>query len=109
MQSLHVNSYENHSFINVLVLRFHFFCLTLCNLAVFRSFGRSVCWFPCFVLTLGCYPCASVRLSAISFTFGGEGLYLEGLYMAGLIFGILPIEMHEGDSQFMILALFSGN
>ena len=43
------------------------------------------------------------------FFFGGEGLYLEGLYMAGLIFGILPIEMHERDSQFMILALFSAN
>ena len=27
--------------------------------------------------------------------------------MAGLIFGILPIEMNEGNSQFMILALFS--
>ena len=29
---------SNHCFINVLVPRFHFFCLTLCNLAVFRSF-----------------------------------------------------------------------
>ena len=33
---------SNHSFINVLVLRFHFFCLNLCNLAVFQSFGRLV-------------------------------------------------------------------
>mgnify|MGYP000556741030 CR=1 FL=1 len=33
---------SNHSFINVLVLRFHFFSLTLCNLAVFRSFGLFV-------------------------------------------------------------------
>ena len=29
--------------------------------------------------------------------------------MAVLIFGISPIEMHEGDSQFMILARFSAN
>ena len=29
---------------------------------------RSVSWLPCFVLTLGCYPCASVRLSDIRFS-----------------------------------------
>ena len=34
---------SNHSFINVLVLRLHFFCLILCNLAAFRSFGRLIC------------------------------------------------------------------
>ena len=30
-----------------------------------------------------------------------------GLYLEGLIFRILRIEMHEGNSQLMILVLFS--
>ena len=56
---------SNHSFIYVLFLHFHFFCLVLCNLAVLRSFGRLVCSLALYLLWA-----LTMRLcQAVSYTF----------------------------------------
>ena len=56
---------SNHSFIYVLFLHFHFFCLVLCNLAAFRSFGRLVCSLALYLLWA-----LTMRLcQAVSYTF----------------------------------------
>lgn len=65
VQSLHVNSKQSF-FYHCACSSFSFLLFNFVQPRCL-SFLRSVCWFPCFVLTLGCYPCASVRLSAIRF------------------------------------------
>ena len=56
---------SNHSYIYVLFLHFHFFCLVLCNLAVLRSFGRLVCSLALYLLWA-----LTMRLcQAVSYTF----------------------------------------